>query len=190
MGYFKKKTGAKGALGNVRRTFTILLISAFVLTGCGAVRDSRLNPFNWFGRSQEVPAAQTTEETNPLIPSNQGVFTQLFRRNDGPDLTTPIETVTDVRVERVPGGAIIRATGVDNQQGAFNVELVPSNEDELPEDGTLIYTLERQKPSVRQNTGAAQTREVVVARFVTDNTLAGVSRIRVVAVQNAREVRR
>ena len=153
------------------------------------MRDSRLNPFNWFGRSSEVPVEQSAAEVNPLIPEQSALFGAV-RRNTEIDLTTPIAEITGLRVERVPGGAIIRVEGRDTRQGAFNVEIVPANEAETATDGILVYTLERQLPQAAQAVGPAQTREVVAARHLTDQQLAGVRRIRVEAAQNAREVRR
>lgn len=171
------------------RTVTLLVAASLVLASCGVIRDSRLNPFNWFGRSSEVPVQQSGEEVNPLIPE-RSLLLGGSRNNADIDLTTPIAEITALRVERVPGGAIIRVEGRDTRQGAFNVEIVPANEEELPTDGVLLYTLERQLPIAAQPVGPAQTREVVAARHVTDQTLIGVRRIRVEAAQNAREVRR
>lgn len=174
----------------MRKSFTTVLIASLLLTGCGTVRDSRLNPFNWFGRSQPVPVEQTEAETNPLIPRRIGLFGGARRQLAEQDLTTPIATVTDLKVERVPGGAIIRATGVDGMQGPFNVELVPETEEELPVDGVLSYTLERQRPEGPRPVGPPRTREVVVARKLTDQQLRGVRSIRVQAAQNALAARR
>ncbi len=171
------------------RTLIILLAASLVLASCGFVRDSRLNPFNWFGRSSEVPVQQSAADENPLIPERSALFGG-SRSSAVIDLTTPIAEITALRVERVPGGAIIRAEGRDTRQGAFNVEIVPANDDEKASDGVLVYTLERQLPQATQAVGPAQTREVVAARHLTDQQLAGVRRIRVEAAQNAREVRR
>lgn len=154
------------------------------------VRDSRLNPFNWFGRSQEVPVQQVEGEVNPLIPRRSGLFGNARQQFQNQDLTTPIATVSDLTVERVPGGAIVRATGLDELQGAFNVVLVPETEEEVPVDGVLSYTLERQRPAGPRPVGPPQTREVVVARKLTDQQLRGVRTIRVQSAQNARAVRR
>ena len=33
---------------------TALLTLTLILAGCGGFRDSKLNPFNWFGRSEET----------------------------------------------------------------------------------------------------------------------------------------
>ena len=174
----------------MRKTFTTVLIASFLLTGCATVRDSRLNPFNWFGRAQPVALQEDPRATNPLIPRRGGLFGNSRQRYLAQDLTTPIASVTNLTVERVPGGAIVRATGVDQAQGAFNVQLVPETEEELPVDGVLAYTLERQRPETPRPVGPVQTREVVVARKLTDQQLRGVSSIRVTATQNALAVRR
>jgi len=36
----------------MRKTFSAILVSTLVLTGCATVRDSRVNPFNWFGTAR------------------------------------------------------------------------------------------------------------------------------------------
>lgn len=170
----------------MRKSLLAVLIGATMLAGCGAIRESRINPFNWFGRSQEVPVA-AKGEVNPLIPKRGGL---LGERPPGPgEITTPMDQVTALSVERVPGGAIIRASGVDPVQGAYNVRLVPANDDELPVKGVLTYRLERALP-VNRSTGPVQTREATAARRVTDQTLRGVRSIRVEGAQNARAVRR
>ncbi len=174
----------------MRKIFTTVLIASFLLTGCGSVRDSRLNPFNWFGKAQPVAMEQDAAAANPLIPSRGGLFGNSRQRYLERDLTSPIASITNLTVERVPGGAIIRATGVDQMQGAFNAGLVPENDEELPVDGVLTYTFERQRPEGARPVGPVQTREVIVARKLTDQQLRGVRSIRVAAAQNALAVRR
>ncbi|MEP4196026.1 MAG: hypothetical protein ABJL99_10370 [Aliishimia sp.] len=163
-----------------------------VLGGCSAIRNSAANPFNWFGGSQEAPAPVDNSQAtvNPLLPERVGVFARAKARRESIKLTSPIDQITDLRIERVPGGAIIRATGLDSLQGTFDAGLLPSNDDELPEDGVLVYTFERQVPEGNRPAGPVQTREVTVARIITDQTLRGVSSIRVVAATNARVARR
>lgn len=173
----------------MRFTLSLILISTVTLSSCVEVRESRFNPFNWFGRSQEV-SVEPAEAVNPLIPSSSGLFGNSRRERSERDFTTPISQITDLRVERVPGGAIVRATGLDATQGAFNVELVPETEDEMPVDGVLTYTFERQVPQAPQQIGPEATREVIVARRLTDQQLNNVRTIRIVAQSNARQVRR
>ncbi|MEL6453077.1 MAG: hypothetical protein AAFQ19_17640, partial [Pseudomonadota bacterium] len=65
------------------RVLTVtLLTAALILSACAAVRDSRVNPFNWFGRGQSEPVVQTTaEEVNPLIPNRNERRFRIFGRN-------------------------------------------------------------------------------------------------------------
>lgn len=177
----------------MRKVLTAALIATLLVSGCATIRDSRANPFNWFGRSQSEPVEQTADPAaaNPLIPARRGgLFRNRRERLAEVDLTTPIATVTALRIERVPGGAIIRATGEDRTQFPFSIELVPEIEDELPVDSVLTYTLERQQPRAPVVGGPVQTREVVVARRLTDQQLEGVRTIRVVAAENTRTARR
>jgi len=172
----------------MRITLSALLVSTLVLTSCGAVRDSQINPFNWFGRSTSQPIAQT-ENTNPLIPQRSGIFR---RRSAQVDTYAgiPFEEIIDLKVERVAGGAVIRATGRAARQGVYQVQLTPQNEDELPVDGVLTYRLEGLRPGFQTPVGAAPTREVTAARKLTDQDLRGVRSIRVEGQVNARVARR
>lgn len=168
------------------KPLVIVLAASLGLSACG----SALNPFNWFGRSEPVQTQTGDEDVNPLIPRAQGIqILSLGRNAPEIDNTTPIATVTDIRVERIPGGALIRATGLDPTQGIFNAKLEPANDDEEAVDGVLTYRLQRETSGTRAVGGPA-TREVVVARRVTDSQLEGVRIIRVEAEQNARQVRR
>ena len=179
------------------KPITTAVVLCAVLAGCGGVRDSRLNPFNWFGGSSEVPAEQTasTDATgpaaNPLIPQRRiGLFAGRRAAEEETNPTSPITQIVDLRVERVPGGAIIRARGIDSFANSFEAGLLPSNVDERPENGVLVYSFRRRVPEGTLPGGAEATREITVARFVSDQTLLGVRSIRVEAASNARAVRR
>ncbi len=174
----------------MRKSISILLISTLTLTACGTVRDSRINPFNWFGQSRSE-AISTTKNTNPLIPEKRGVslFSGL-REQEAEYIGRPFEQVTDLTIERVPGGAIIRATGLAARQGYYSVQLTPANDDELPVDGVLTYRLEGVRPDKNTNVGTVPTREVIAARRLTDQELNGVRSIRVEGQLNALVSRR
>ncbi|MEM6305927.1 MAG: hypothetical protein AAF744_14510 [Pseudomonadota bacterium] len=173
----------------MRKTFTLILVGSTLLAACG-LRDSRVNPLNWFGRSEPAPVtAQEPENTNPLIPRRAGLFAR-SRAERAIYLGTPIEQIADLTVERVPGGAIIRATGVAARQGYYEVQLTPSNEEEEAEDGVLIYRLEALRPTRNTAQGRQPTREVTAGRKVTDQQLRGVRAIRVEGELNARVARR
>ena len=171
------------------RRVTILLLAAVVgLTACGTVRDSRINPFNWFGGSREEPVQEQQEakEVNPLIPEQSG---GLFnRKRDLGDTYTgvPVSVVRDLVIERVPGGAIIRVTGVSQFQNVYDVRLTPVDEDEEPVDGVLEYRLEARIPEKPISGGDERLRTIIVARTLTENELEAVRQIRVIGEENAR----
>lgn len=166
----------------MRKSVLALLVAGMTLTSCGAIRDSRINPFNWFGRSQaEAPRAEGS--TNPLIPERT-----MFQRRRGPEvyLGRAVDQIVEMRVERAAGGAVLRVKGIAATQGSFDVRL--TDDDETP-DGTLSYTLRALVPP-GQRVGTAPSREVVAARFITDKELAGIRKIVVNGGRNARSSRR
>lgn len=170
------------------KSLSLLLAATLVLSACGTIRDSRVNPFNWFGQSRSV-AVEPKEQTNPLIPTRSGLFATA-RAEEEIYQGRPFDQVLDLTIERVPGGAIIRATGLAQRQGIYDVRLTPANEEEEAVDGVLTYRLEGILPDTRTRVGTQPTREVIAARQVTDQTLRGVRVIRVEGQRNAREARR
>ena len=158
-------------------------VLALALTGCA----TKVNPLNWFGDGSPAPVVAPSENTNPLIPGSSGLF-----KSDSDDVVfggRNLETVNSLVIERVPGGAILRVTGLAAQQGAYAVQLTPANPDEEAVEGVLTYRLEGlQGPGASD--GAPLSREVVVARKVTNQTLQGVQTIRVEAQTNAVQARR
>lgn len=165
----------------MKKTFSLLLISSLLLSACG-------ERVSLFGRAQQQPASDTAS-TNPLIPQSGGLFSN-FRKKDAAYAGTPFEQVTGLTIERVPGGVIIRATGLAARQGIYAVQLTPENEDEIAIDGVLTYRLEGMRPRRNTPVGTVPTREVTAARAVTDQTLLGVRAIRVVGLTNALIARR
>ena len=171
----------------MRKTLTIVLLSGLTLGACG-LSDSRINPLNWFGRSQSVPVAPQAS-TNPLIPQGGGLFSG-FRRQEAVYAGQPFAQITDLTVEPVPGGAIIRATGLAERQGVYDVRLIPVTEGEVAQNGVLAYRLEGVRPRRNTPVGTVPTRQVIAARKVTDQTLRGVREIRVEGRLNAQVARR
>lgn len=172
----------------MRTTVSILLVASMALASCG-FRDSRINPLNWFGRGQSEPIAQAEENTNPLIPRRGGLFSR-DREKENRYTGTPFEQVTSLVIERVPGGAVIRVTGLAARQGIYDVRLTPANDEEEAVDGVLTYRLEGVRPDRPTPVGTKPTREVVAARKVTDQQLRGVRSIRVEGELNAQVARR
>lgn len=170
----------------MRRPLVALLVLSMTLGACGAIRESRMNPFNWFGGSREVSAdvdPASTGAANPLIPQRRA---NLFRRDEGIFLGRPLDQVTELRIERVADGAIIRVEGIAQRADAFDIRLVPVPT-ERPDE--LHFELQGEFPEVTRNT-VRLPRPVVVATHLSDQELAGIRRIRVSAARNARESRR
>lgn len=170
--------------GHMRISATGYLIAALFLAGCG----TNANPANWWGRdAPDESVLEPIEATNPLIPESSGLFRSDPRERNVYEGTT-IDAISDLTIERVPGGILIRATGRSATQGVFNARLTPQNEDELPEDGVLTYQLQAQYQQIAG--GAPQTSEVTVARKLTDQEVRDARVIRVEGLQNALERRR
>jgi hypothetical protein len=159
----------------MRRVFPALLVATMTLTGCGAVRDSWVNPMNWFGRSQ---AEAVPEGVNPLIPQESRV-----KRRALPYAGVPVESIAEVTVEKIRSGALVRATGIAAREGAFEVRLVPVG---APEKGVLSYRLEALYPGNKTVRGAEQARTVTAALALTEQQMEGVKTIRVIGETNAR----
>jgi hypothetical protein len=137
------------------------------LAGCGGMRDSKLNPFNWFKRSETRVAVDVPEDpadTRPLV-----------------------ETVLDLKVEPIPGGAIVRARGLPPTQGWWDAELVLKPTDET---GVLVYEFRLSPPDRATDTNVPRSREIDVAIYVSDYKLEFVNEIVVQGATNARSASR
>ncbi|WP_439123469.1 hypothetical protein [Marivita sp.] len=171
----------------MRKPVTLLILATVALTGCATINESRFNPLNWFGSSQPDPAALdvANAEVNPLIPRRR----ISFFRNNQPEAFAgqPIAEITELLVERRPGGAIIRATGQASRIGPFDVRLM--GDEAASADGVLVFDLKAlQQPGPRSTNPRA--RQVTVGLWITDQDLRGVRTITVRGANNARSVRR
>lgn len=166
----------------IRTPVTICLVAGLVLAGCG----TRLNPVNWFGPSQPAPAA-AAEETNPLIP-RRNTAASIFRANrDEVYLGQPIAQIESLLIERRPGGAIIRTTGIAALPGPYEVRLTPI--EAASSESRLAFSFDaRQQPGPR-STGP-DARKVTTAVYLTDQDLAGIREIEVRGARNALVTRR
>lgn len=147
------------------------LALVMVLGGCGTMRESRLNPMNWFGR----------ESDETLVPRG-GWATETDRR-------ALVPVVTELEVLRTPEGAIVRAAGVTATQGWWDVELRPTN-DHRPVDGVMTYEFVVAAPRGQTNVSTEASRTVNAAITLSNIRLQGVRRIEVRGAQNARSVNR
>lgn len=147
------------------------LAMVLALGACGSMRESRLNPMNWFGR----------DSTETLAPSG-GWNTTVDRR-------ALVPVVTELEVIQTTGGALVRASGVTQTQGWWDVELRPVN-DERPLDGALIYEFVVASPGAPTAVSTEASRIVTAGVKISTARLQGVSRIVVRGAQNARTVSR
>ena len=99
-----------------------------------------------------------------------------------------LASVDELRVERTPGGAIIRVEGLSTVQGAYAVKLDPRNDGEAVK-GVLSFDLKAIQNPIYP-VGPDATRKVVVALKLTDQQLQGVRTIKVYSLGNARQSRR
>lgn len=152
----------------MRKPLLAALSVLLLVSACGKIRESRLNPFNWFGRSE---AAQTTAQVQ-----------------SGPaaDARPLVSQVLSMSVEPMQGGVIVRATGLPPTQGWWDGELVA-----LPiEDGKLVYDFRLVPPLERTAVSTQRSREVTVAVYLSDFKLGSITSITVQGAQNARTSRR
>ncbi len=145
----------------------LTLAVCVALAGCGGLRESRLNPFNWFKPS-------SPRETI-VLPAERG------------DPRPLVEAVLTMTVEPIPGGAIVRATGQTPTQGWWAAELVPLPVDE---NGVLVYEFRLLPPIERADVNTPRSREVEVAIYISDIRLEAVREIVVQGAGNARSARR
>ena len=166
----------------MRKFMAVLIISSVALTGCGRLRDSRVNPANWFGKRPPRPVASApgeSTEVNPLIPQQ----TSIFRRDKSVKYTgTPVANVISMSLEKLPTGAIIHVVGVSQLQGAYNVRLTSDSKGD-PVNGVLTFKLKAIQP-LDQPQGPQQARTIHVARFVSNGDLESASVIQIIGGQN------
>lgn len=157
----------------ITMTKRLILIAAVLsmIAGCSRLSESRINPFNWFGDGQEAETlapvdARASADPRPLV-----------------------SEIAALTIEQTPGGAILRAVGMPPEQGWYDAALV-SDTDGEPVDGILTYSLRAFPPVDPSRVSTTQSRQLVVARYISSVTLANVREIRVTAQLNSRAVRR
>lgn len=155
------------------RTSFLSIAVLLTLSGCARVSESRLNPFNWFGNSRET-VATTPDVIQPLVPQNRRVVTV-----DGRQM---VQSITQLRVDRSPTGAIVRAVGVAQTQGFYNAELVEVG----TSNGVLLLEFRAQPPAGFEAEGTQRSREISAAYLIDAADLSGIRSVRVQAQTNAR----
>ena len=143
---------------------TLILVAA--LSGCAAIKQSRLNPMNWRGHSHAVGPVTlytTPTETRALV-----------------------SQVLTLKVEPFPGGAIVRASGLPPTQGYWDAALVAQPVDDK---GRLVFEFRIFPPITPTAPGTPYSRQVTVAASLSDIRLNGVTSIVVQGDSNALSAR-
>lgn len=152
----------------MKRRVVLALGAAFVVTGCGAVRDSRLNPFNWFGGARRRQRVETSVEA-------------------AKDQRLLVADVISLSVDPYSSGAIVRATGIPPTQGWWDAELVARP---IDEDGVLVYDFRVFPPLTNTPPGTPRSREITVGTSISAVRLDQVREIVVQGANNALSSRR
>ncbi|MFN0114392.1 MAG: hypothetical protein ACKVPY_06925 [Paracoccaceae bacterium] len=149
--------------------FALLIAAAVALSSCGMIRDSKLNPRNWFKGSRAeatVSAEAVPGDPRPLVAE-----------------------VTELTVSRMPGGAIVTASGLPPTQGWWDAELVPVTGEEA-EEGVMAYRFLLAEPPGPRRVSTPQSREVTAGAFLSDIKLDGIGKIVVMGAGNSRSTSR
>ena len=155
----------------MRKTLPLLLAATLALTACATVRESRINPFNWFGGAEE----EVIEAAPPVdgIEDPRGLVTAL----------------TDLTVDRAPGGAIITAYALPQTQGYWDTVLIAEN-DGRTVDGVLTLQFRATPPFDAQPTGTDRSRQITAVIFLSNQDLEFVRTIEVKSQTNILRARR
>ncbi|SMX22064.1 hypothetical protein [Boseongicola aestuarii] len=149
---------------------TALIASLLALAACGG-GDSGSGLFGWL--TQEEPVEMLNEVEFAVV-------------RDQRPLVASVESLV---IERLPGGIIVRATGLPPMQGWYDAQLVrEANAAAGP--GVLVYSFRARPPETPTRVSTQQSRELIVGTYLSDLELAGITSIRVLAAGNARTVGR
>ena len=163
---------------------TLLLCGTLALAGCGGgLANSWVNPGTWFGKSSNQ-AISADGVANPLIPQKS-----VFARKDVAYQGTAVDQIKSLRIERRPGGAIVRVVGVTNAIGSYDVRLEPDTQNG-PVKGVLSYTLRAEQAQTVIRGGSENVRQITAAKTLSDQDLAGVRSILVKGARNQLSTRR
>lgn len=150
----------------MKRTVLAALGVVLVVSGCGMIRESRLNPFNWFGR------AEPRETVTTSAPQDQRLL---------------VSQVLTLSVDPYSAGAIVRAKGIPPSQGWWDAELVPRP---IDENGVLVFDFRVFPPITETPEGTPRSREITVAISLSNVKLDQVREIVVQGATNALSSRR
>ena len=158
----------------MRKPLLAALTAALFVSACGGTSSSRLNPFHWFRRAPQA--------TDTLAP--KGGYAAALQDN-----RVLVDQVTTLKIERMPGGAIVRASGLPQTQGWWDGELVAENDGEPDDKGVMTYRFVVAAPREPTAVSTPVSREITVAAYLSDLKLARLRRITVVGARNSLSAR-
>jgi len=139
------------------------------VSGCGMVRESRLNPFNWFGSA--TPAQPAPAPDRIVAPDRRELAAQ----------------ITGLTIEPTPDGAIVRATALPPTLGFWDAELVALDKGE---SGKITYEFRYRPPVEPMAASTPQARSIVAAAFLSNKRLQLINEVLVQGATNALTSRR
>ena len=145
------------------------MAALMILPSCGKLRESRFNPFNW-----------SKAEVATLEPKGGYTVTT--------DNRLLVDQVLTLVVDPMPGGAIVRATGLPPTQGFWSAELVAEN-DGAPVDGVLTLRFVVYPPPEPAAVSTEVSREITAGLYLSNPQLAKLTRINVQGQNSALSVR-
>jgi hypothetical protein len=151
------------------RALIALLVLTLTLAACGGLRDSRVNPRNWFNRSSSEPTlgpTRVTTDNRPLVPQ-----------------------VSSMVIEQTSTGAIVRAEAVMPTAGWWDAELVPEN-DGRPIDGVMTYRFVAARPRQPVSVTSEPARTISAAAVLSVFDLEVMTEVVVIGAENTRRARR
>ena len=104
------------------------------------------------------------------------------------DTRVLIPRIAALRLDPIPGGAILVATGLAPTQGWYDGTLAPANRGEAV-GGILTFEFRAMAPADGAPVGTERSREVVVGHYITDIRLAATRQIAVVGEANTGTIR-
>lgn len=158
----------------MRKPLLATLSAVLLLGACSTLRESKVNPYNWFGTSTEAPRTLTPEGGwKPVAADNRQL----------------VDQVVQLHVDHMPGGAIVRAEGLPVSQGWWDAGLVAEN-DGKPVNGVLRFYFVAYPPLGTTAVSTEASRIVTASTFLSDQDLAGIRSITVRGARNERTSRR
>ncbi len=159
----------------------ITIIAFGFVTGC----------LGSFGGSANSSTGSSGSSTGSSGGSSGGSFGKrkvkevvLEQRIDAPDDRILIPQVTEVKIIKYRGGAIIRARGTVDNQGYSEVDLVAQNNGVPDEKGIVTYDFKGLAPLVPVATPTPRSKEVYAGNSISSILYPSMKKIRVIAAQN------